>query len=131
MNNTYSVFGYSEDTGKISVDRVTASNQLQAFFKAAQKGQGLTFVACVNGELAEGVDYECPGEGVVDEQTILDQSDIFNQEYSDNVHAPETVEIEKSLLAALQHALNIIPNRRIDHGEYRDTYSLASAIGKL
>lgn len=131
MNSEYTVISFCEKTGRINTDHVSANNRLQAFHKVAEKDPSLTLVACFNGKLADGVDFDCPGEGLVDGDTILEQSDIFDQTTPESAPMPRKAEIDVDLLDALKHALNIIPNRRVNFGGYRDTYAIASAIGKL
>ena len=66
----FTVVSYSEVTGMIFKDQVHARDGERA-------DNAVTFVCSIAGHLSEGEGIDFPGEGVVDSDTVIQQSDVF------------------------------------------------------
>lgn len=128
MAKPFTVIGYEEKTGRICCDHVEANNPFQAFFVSAQKNASLSFISAHRGTLQESFEFDCPGEGVVDAETILQQEDVFNMPEPESEVSKDSTRISHDLLSALQHTLNMLPRKRIGVHGFKDTYELASAL---
>lgn len=47
------------------------------------------------------------------------------------VRENDATAVPDDLFHAIQHAFNLIPNKRLGLNDYPDTYALAAALGKL
>lgn len=73
----YSVFGFYEETGQSFLDHVQANNEFDAMRVSAESRPDATYLCAMAGLLRESTGVAFAGEGVVDAQTILEQSDVF------------------------------------------------------
>ncbi|WP_372997559.1 hypothetical protein [Marinobacter sp.] len=73
----YSVFGFYEETGQSFLDHVLAINEYDAMRVSAESRPDATYLCAMAGLLRESAGVAFAGEGVVDAQTILEQSDVF------------------------------------------------------
>ena len=76
----FTVVSYSEVTGMIFKDQVHARDGIHAFAVVAaneRADNAVTFVCSIAGHLSEGEGIDFPGEGVVDSDTVIQQSDVF------------------------------------------------------
>ena len=75
----YTVVSFDEDNGQINLNHVKAKSGLASFAVAAAqlKGRSITFVAALAEHVNEGSGVDLPGDGLVDIQTVLEQSDVF------------------------------------------------------
>ena len=73
----YSVFGFYEESGQSFLDHVQASNEYDAMRVSAESRPDATYLCAMAGLLRESAGVAFAGEGVVDAQTILEQSDVF------------------------------------------------------
>jgi len=75
----FTVIGFFDETGDIFIDHVTAPNALSAIGQSARKreNQDTVYVCALRGELTEGVDLDCAGQGIVYGSTVISQPDVF------------------------------------------------------
>ena len=76
----HTVIGYYEDDGQLFAHHVEAEDTMDAFYECSKRpdmDDNAIFVVALPGELDEGEDFDMPGEGVVDSETVLDQPDVF------------------------------------------------------
>lgn len=73
----YSVFGFYEESGQSFLDHVQANNEHDAMRVSAESRPDATYLCAMAGLLRERAGVAFAGEGVVDAQTILEQSDVF------------------------------------------------------
>lgn len=69
----WKICGFVEASGEIVLLSVQASNSLAAFAQGARLKDGVSWVCAVAGD----AEFEFPGDGVVDSETIIEQSDVF------------------------------------------------------
>lgn len=78
----FTVLSICPSSGQIFSDHVQAENSYGAFAVAAERMSGdgidIEFVACMAGHLEEGEDIQFAGSGLVDLQTVLEQTDVFS-----------------------------------------------------
>lgn len=75
--NDYSVFGFYEENGQSFLDHVQAKDEFGAMRVSAENRPTATILCAASGLMREGHGLEFAGEGVVDAETILEQSDVF------------------------------------------------------
>lgn len=90
----YTVIGYYEKTGRIFTDHIEADGAYRAMYLSAKNRPDATYICSHKGALHEGKGFEYAGEGVVDSETILEQSDVFDradaaEEVAEGPVAPE------------------------------------------
>lgn len=76
----FTVISVNEATGQIFMDKVVASDAIHAFAVTAANERADTansFVCAIPGHVKEGAGIEFPGEGMVDVNTVLEQTDVF------------------------------------------------------
>jgi hypothetical protein len=78
MQHKYTVIAVVEATGEILAKHVVARTAIAAFVVAATHEQRIVnYVAALPGHLIEEQDIEYPGTAVVDNETIMEQPDVF------------------------------------------------------
>lgn len=75
--DNFSVFGFYEESGQSFLDHVQAMNEFDAMRVSAESRPDATYLCAMAGLLRESAGVAFAGEGVVDAQTILEQSDVF------------------------------------------------------
>lgn len=75
----YTVVGYYEKTGRIFTDSIETDGAYRAMYLSAKNRPDATYICSHKGAFQEGEGLEYAGEGVVDAETILEQSDVFNR----------------------------------------------------
>lgn len=73
----YTVIGVIEETGQIIAHHVAAKCSTSAFTAAAEKDPSLSMVVALPGHQREGKELTFPGEGMVDAETVLEQTEVF------------------------------------------------------
>lgn len=75
----YTVIYIHTDNGQICADHVQAENAMAAFTVVAKENSGgIEFVVTIEGHLFEDDQLIFPGDGVVSDETVLSQPEIFS-----------------------------------------------------
>lgn len=75
--NKFTVIGCNESTGQVHCHHVLAENATNAFSSAAAIDSSLSMVVALPGWQNEGSELTFAGEGLVDGETVLEQTDVF------------------------------------------------------
>jgi hypothetical protein len=80
MFQPYTVIGFHTNNAQIFSEHVMAKNRIHAFSVCAVK-EGFAnseFVCSLNGHEKEGGNIDFSGSALVDTDTVLEQSEVFN-----------------------------------------------------
>lgn len=118
--NKFTVIAVDEQTGQITSDFVEAHNRTHAFYVAAEERPSLTFVVALDGHVMEGNGLDFPGQCMVDAETVLEQTDVFDI-HDEPTPITSTVVVDKDImdwrLASGDESQEVA-------AEFRDTYRM-------